>query len=121
VGRGKAGKLKWAGRALITGTLFDPDPEDEVSRDCAAFGIAPPALPVTQAGLWACHLAPLNAFLAVGDQWRVASTAKGLRFMGLDYTAAQAGLALAGISLGPDDWADLRVIERAAKAALNGD
>lgn len=121
MGRGKTGKLKWAGRALITGALTGPAPEDEVARDCAAFGIAPPALPVEQTALWACHLAPLNAFLAIGNQWNVVSGTKGLRFIGLDYTATQAGLTLAGITLGPDEWADLRVIERAATAALNGD
>lgn len=43
----------------------------------------------------------------------------GFRIIGLDYTAVQAGLALAQITLTPAEWADFRVIEQAAKTALN--
>jgi hypothetical protein len=41
--------------------------------------------------------------------------------IGLDYTAAQAGLELAGIAVTPAVWADVREIERGARAAMNGE
>lgn len=39
--------------------------------------------------------------------------------LGLDYTAARAGLRLAGMKVTPDLWSDVQVIEAAACAALN--
>lgn len=121
MGGGEAGKLEWVGRAIIHGTLTGPNPEDEVARDCAAFGIDPPPDRTPDHALWVAHLPPLNAFLAVSNQWRWATMGKGARVTGLDYAGVQAGLELAGITPTPDQWADFRVIERAAKAALNGD
>lgn len=121
MGGGKTGKLTWAGRALVTGELTGPALDDEVVRDCAAFGIAPPANTIPARELWSCHVAPLNAFAAVGDQWRVRHQGNGSRFMGLDYAAVKSGLKLADIGLTADEWADFRVIEGAVKAVLNGD
>ena len=92
-----------------------------MAKDCAFFGLEPPASVAPAQALWAAHLAPMNAFLAVGDQWRTAPVGYGFRIMGLDYGAVHAGLALAEIDLTPAEWADFRVIERAAKAALNGE
>ncbi|NTT86924.1 DUF1799 domain-containing protein [Tabrizicola sp. SY72] len=62
----------------------------------------------------------LGAFLAVSGQWRIVSTEGGVSWQGLDYTAVQAGLSLAGITLTPAEWADVQIIEAAATAALNG-
>lgn len=42
-----------------------------------------------------------------------------LRFIGLDYGAAQAGLGLRGLTVTPDQWLQVQVIERAALAAMN--
>lgn len=42
-------------------------------------------------------------------------------FLGLDHTAAEAGLRLAGIEVTPELWADIRTVEEGAKEALNGE
>lgn len=60
------------------------------------------------------------AFLAVDRQWRgVASPMGGVQWLGLDYTAAQAGLALAGISVSPELWTEICLIEAGATEELN--
>ncbi len=41
-------------------------------------------------------------------------------WIGLDYAAATAGLAAAGIGVTPTLWAELKVMERAGRDALNG-
>lgn len=119
--RGKAGKLEWVGRAIITGALTGPNPDDEVARDCALLGIDPPRDRPPEQSIWVAHLPAINALLAVSNQWRWATFGRGARVTGLDYAGVRAGLKMAGIKLTPDQWADFRVIERAAKAALNGD
>jgi Phage related hypothetical protein (DUF1799) len=63
-------------------------------------------------------VAALEAFLAVASQWRIGPQGRAL---GLDYAGAQAGLALAGITVTPALWADLREIERGARMGLNGE
>lgn len=40
-------------------------------------------------------------------------------WLGLDYTAAQAGLALAGLTPDPNTWAQIRQIEAGALEILN--
>ena len=81
----------------------------------------PPRRDRPEHGLWACHLPAINAFLAVANQWRSMQGARRAHVVGLDYAAVRAGLDMAGITLSPDEWADFRVIEGAASAALNGD
>ncbi len=39
--------------------------------------------------------------------------------IGLDYQGAQAGLALAGIEVAPETWAQVQVIEGGAREAMN--
>jgi hypothetical protein len=41
-------------------------------------------------------------------------------WIGLDYAAAAAGLAGAGIETTPEIWSGLRVMESAARNVLNG-
>ena len=66
--------------------------------------------------------AALTAFLAVQTQWRVAAAGMGGSVsLGLDYSGADAGLRRAGLETTPELWRDLRVIEAAAVAAMNGD
>lgn len=105
----------------MMGALSGPSERDEVDEDCTLLGLAPPPRRKASQAIWACHLPALNAFLAVATQWRFAPSRDGTRATGLDYSAVQAGLGMAGISLTPDEWADFRVIEQAAQAALNGD
>lgn len=104
----------------MTGALSGPPERDEVAEDCALLGLEPPPRRAPPQPIWACHLPALNAFIAVSDQWRFVPRRDGARVAGLDYSAVQAGLTMAGISLTPDEWADFRVIEQAAQAALNG-
>jgi hypothetical protein len=46
-------------------------------------------------------------------------TSARMIWLGLDYTAAKAGLDLAGIKVSPDIWDDVRTIEGAATEELN--
>jgi hypothetical protein len=75
-------------------------------------------------GVWPDNVAAVEAFLLVASQWRTVmrETVAGIRihYMGLDYGAAHAGLALAGVAVDPRTWWRVRVIEAAAREALNG-
>lgn len=84
------------------------------------FGLEPPPAP-EPFGLWAEHLGPARAFLAVDTQWRVASGGFGMAVIGLDYTAVRIGLRAQAIALDPDGWAALRLIEAGAIEAMNED
>lgn len=71
-------------------------------------------------GVWAQHVAAVDAFLVVCTQWREVTQPQGpARVGGLDYQAARAGLEMAGIEITPDDFNRLRIIESGAVAALN--
>lgn len=63
----------------------------------------------------------MDAFLAVSSQWRWVAGLSGMVATGLDYAGVSAGLSQAGIALSPEEWAEFRAIERAAREALNGD
>ncbi len=97
------------------------DGPDEVADDCKAFGLDPALFaPIEdEAGLWPEHLPALHAYLAVADQWRIVMGEKAV-WLGLDYTAVQAGFGLAGLTVTPAEWADVQTIEEGARAALNG-
>jgi hypothetical protein len=45
----------------------------------------------------------------------------GTGWLGLDYSAVQAGLAFAGITVTPEIWADFQLIEAGALDELNKD
>jgi Phage related hypothetical protein (DUF1799) len=75
-------------------------------------------------GIWPEHLPIVEAFLAISTQWRTVSVSGGMGpgrvlVAGLDYAAAQAGLQLAGITLDADQWTGVRIMEDAARTALN--
>lgn len=62
----------------------------------------------------------LRAFLAIATQWRVIAPAGGgVFYLGLDYQGARAGIELAGMSVTPDLWSDVQLIEQGACSALN--
>ncbi len=72
-------------------------------------------------GVWPENKQALEAFLAVQSQWRTVCRPDGsLIATGLDYCGVKVGLKMAGIKLKPEGWAELRVIERAARAEMNG-
>lgn len=76
-------------------------------------------------GVWLENVAAVAAFLAVASQWRTAwvfgQDGARMHFVGLDYAGARAGLEAAGIALTPDLWAGVRVMEEAARQAMNGE
>lgn len=65
------------------------------------------------------------AFLSVSTQWRMVAVVTQLGgqtyYQGLDYAGVEAGLRGAGVVATPALWADLRVIEAAARNTLNGE
>ncbi|MEP1521622.1 MAG: DUF1799 domain-containing protein [Ascidiaceihabitans sp.] len=68
--------------------------------------------------VWAEHVPAFHAFLAVCGQWRGFEIEGRTVPIALDYTAAKAGLKLAGIKIKPKVWADLQTIELAAVKAM---
>lgn len=105
----------------MTGQLVGGAPAEDAESDAALWGITlPAARRDDHDGIWPCNLSALRAFLAVSTQWRAVERSEGqLRWIGLDYAGARAGLDLAGIAVTPDLWADVQTIETAARAALN--
>ena len=60
----------------------------------------------------------LHAFLLVSTQFRMVCPGDGsIRRTGLDYTAARAGLDLAGVAVTAELWFDLQLIEAGAVEA----
>jgi len=81
--------------------------------------------PAVDFEVWPENWEALRAFLFVSGQWRTASIGGGLEparvyWQGLDYAAVAAGLAGGGFTVSPALWDDLRVMEGAARNALNG-
>lgn len=80
-------------------------------------------LPEQVAGLWLEHLPAWQAWCEISGQWRTIalSTEAGARvvWVGLDYAAAKYGLEMAGISVTPACWAEVRLIEEGATEELN--
>lgn len=74
-------------------------------------------------GLWEEHLPAWNAWCEISGQWRTTAlmSDRGSKvvWIGLDYAAARAGLDLAGISITPECWSDIRLIEAGALKELN--
>lgn len=71
--------------------------------------------------VWRRNWDILLAFLSVSTQWRAIATASGaVYWMGLDYSAARADLELAGTRVTPRLWNGIKVMECAARDALNG-
>lgn len=68
------------------------------------------ARPETPPGVevYAWHEAAVRWFLAASTQWR--RDAMG-RIAGLDYGGAEVAARLAGLTIGPDDFEGLRVME----------
>lgn len=118
--QGQIGKLKWAGGSWATGRLSAGSRSAALS-EAALWGIDPALLEPKdhEDGVWEIHADALRAFLAVKGQWRVVPGDARFVWLGLDYTAVQAGLDLAGISLSPEQWSDVQSIEAGALEAMN--
>ena len=71
--------------------------------------------------VWPDNRGAVEAFLAVSTQWRaIVRTDGSVYWQGLDYAGVAAGLRGAGIRPKPALWADLRIMEAAARDRLNG-
>lgn len=71
--------------------------------------------------VWPQNMSIVTLFLAIATQWDTVALGDGrLHWLGLDYARARAGFALAGMTVDPDEWAGVQVMERAAAAAMNG-
>jgi len=107
---------------------------DEASiAELAAALRAPAPVETDYAGVWPQHAETVRAFLAVASQWRVAAIGGGgfammggaaiaplrLVYVALDYGAVRAGLDAEAITVTPELWRGLRIMEAAACAALN--
>ncbi|AGH58014.1 hypothetical protein RHVG_00049 [Rhodovulum phage RS1] len=109
-----------AGRYWARGD-FDGSIPDEAREDAARFGLdlSEESLAPEPFEIWAEHWPAVSAFLTISTQWRVAASGFGSRYLGLDYSGVEAGLRLAGITLSPEQWDDLRSIEAGAMKELN--
>lgn len=72
-------------------------------------------------GVWPENVKAVEAFLAVQTQMNIIAGPAGSRSTGLDYAGAQAGFALAGMTISPSLWLKVRAVEQGARAGLNGD
>lgn len=72
--------------------------------------------------VWSENWEAVCAFLCVCTQWRAIGKGMdgGVYWQGLDYAGVAAGLAGAGIEATPKLWAELRIMEAAARNELNG-
>lgn len=71
--------------------------------------------------VWPENRAAVEAFLVASTQWRAVPRADGsVYWQGLDYAGVAAGWRGAGIRSRPTLWADVRVMEAAARDRLNG-
>ncbi len=93
---------------------------DKIAGDAAFFGLdLPPAEEPAPLEVWSGFEPAVRAFLTVAGQWRTAGGMGGISFLGLDYTAVERGLSLAGTTLTPEEFMQLRLIEAGAKEELN--
>ncbi len=104
--------------------MGQPSATVEVLEDAEFWGIdltEEDLAPDASKGIWVESWPALKAFLSICTQWRmVADFNEGPRAVGLDYTAAEVGLRLAGIEMTPELWADVKLIEFGARSAMNG-
>lgn len=108
----------------MTGALWSASARDpEFEADCAALGIPVDALTAEadhHEGVWPEHVEAVAAFLVVREQWRVIPRwGAPPIYQALDYTACEATWRMAGIEMTPELFADLRLVEAGARAALN--
>lgn len=96
---------------------------EDARSDADHWGIDPDLLSEgsDRDGIWSQHVPALEAFLAIDTQWRVVGVHGGIEVVGLDYAAVRDGLAMAGLDLDADTWAELQLIEAGAVAAMNED
>ena len=101
-----------------------PSERDALLADAALLGLTPAQVDQMQAatrqdtsaeGVWPENVDTIWAWLSVASQWRVS----GVVYLGLDYAGVRAALDALAISVDPDLWSGLQVMEFAARDVLN--
>ncbi len=104
----------------MRGSSGDAPRQDDAQADAAVLGIDLEkhfgSDEVAEEALWVWHIAAVEAFLAVSSQWRTVSVHNRVVPQALDYTAAQAGLQMSGLSIDAATWSEVRTIEQGAMA-----
>jgi len=71
--------------------------------------------------VWPENWSAVKAFLSVSTQWNAIGRMDGsVYWQGLDYAGAERGFAMAEIAIDAALWADIRLMEAAARNRLNG-
>ncbi len=128
-----------AARAWAAGSLDAATPrsfeDDEVLADARRFGASAAELAglrqILLAGqadalsVWADNAPVVAAFVVTATQWRTAldlvDGRMRLVWIGLDYAGAKVSIEQSGMTISPALWTGLRIMEAAARDALNGD
>jgi hypothetical protein len=121
----------------VNGEFGDGRPQghdhDDAIADALRWGLAAEEIDAVRAALdspagerlWAMHVRAFAALCAAGTQWRrrLIATEQGFREIcaGLDYAGLKVALDALQLSLTPDEFRQLGVLERAATAAMNGE
>lgn len=98
--------------------------DDDVRTQFAKLGVdtakLPPPAPVDpdRVEVWASNWSAALLFLGCETQWRAVGTMGRPIWIGLDYAAAE--IVQRRLELDDVDWRDLRIMEGAALAILNG-
>lgn len=107
-----------------------PDTQEPIDA-LRAFGATPEQLAEAQDyyealdrdfGVWAENDTALEAFCALGTQWRMLAHMSGVVWTGIEYAAIPPVLRLMAVPRAAwrDTFGALQIMERAALAALNG-
>jgi hypothetical protein len=97
---------------------------EQAIRNAAFFGLTIEMPPEAQQdGLWPEHETAWRAWCQVSSQWSTITLSghwgAKVIWLGLDYSRAKDGLAMAAMTLTADEWQELRLIEEGAKEELN--
>lgn len=94
---------------------------DDDAEEAAFWGIDPALLTTAEStGIWESNVQAVHAFLTIDSQFRMTGLARGgVLVTGLDYAGARAGLELAGVTVTPDLWSDIQLVEAGAVGELN--
>lgn len=114
----------------MSGEPRDPEDDDELERDLAAFGLDPERAAASGMGgdsaepgdtfeVWPENADAVDLFVALQTQWRVAAGMSALVITGLDYAAVEAAMRMRGVKDRRAMFAAIRTMESAALPALN--
>jgi hypothetical protein len=71
-------------------------------------------------GVWPENWPAIQLFLCCATQWRITGGFSGVRWEGIDYPAAESVLRALKVGEWSDLFGSLRIMEKEARAILNG-